>query len=86
MAEQNSHSKIVLTSWMTFKKSFAHTNEPVTLDSKSLCLADVIAVARYGKKIKIDEKALLQGEESVKSLNSRLKENQVIYGTKVVIF
>lgn len=41
-----SHSRVVLSSWASFKKGCFESKEPYILDGKSLNISDVVAIAR----------------------------------------
>ncbi|HWM68919.1 MAG TPA: aromatic amino acid lyase, partial [Steroidobacteraceae bacterium] len=53
---------------------------PVTLDGRSLSIADVVAVARHNAPVALDAKALGSVQQSRKAVEAAVARGETIYG------
>ncbi|KAH8797158.1 L-Aspartase-like protein, partial [Xylogone sp. PMI_703] len=83
---ENRHAQVALSSWRRLNSLLTggSGDNSVLIDGKSLSIADVVAIARYGHRTKIDDTAaaVARVDDSVSYLAELLGRGQVFYGVR----
>ncbi|MCJ1265171.1 hypothetical protein MMC22_005046 [Lobaria immixta] len=80
MAPSQSYNHTVLAHWESFISKVEGTKSHILIDGRSVDLASVIAVARHGASIGLNDNEMQRVSQSAKAVQASLEEGNVIYG------